>query len=76
MAKAVGVNGTLIEAKNTHIQVSQVRILASASVPFRPTTVPNAKFLALIETKRIRVYSLCLGLFSQVKYGVRSPEFI
>jgi hypothetical protein len=37
--------------------VSQVRILASKSVPFRPMTVqmPN---LALIETKRITVFLL------------------
>jgi hypothetical protein len=55
MAEAVGVNGTLIEAKHTHIQVSQVHMLASTSVPFKPATVPNAKFLPLIETKRIRV---------------------
>ncbi len=36
-----GLNGTLAEAKKrkTHIQVSQERILASTSVPFRPTTV-------------------------------------
>ncbi len=31
----VGLDETLVEAKNTHIQVSQVRFLASASVPFR-----------------------------------------
>ncbi len=38
-----------------HIQVSQARILASTSVPFRQTTMqmPNS---ALIETKRITVY--------------------
>ena len=53
----VDLNGTLLEAKictKTHIQVSQVRVLASTSVPFRPTTVqmPN---LALIETKRVTV---------------------
>ncbi len=46
---------TLFEAiVKTPIQVSQVRIFASISVPFRPTTVqmPN---LALFETKRITV---------------------
>jgi hypothetical protein len=38
-----------------HIQVSQVRILVSTRVPFRPTTVqmPN---LALVETKLITVH--------------------
>jgi hypothetical protein len=48
-----GSNGTLVEAKIC-TKVSFVRILASTSVPFRPTKVkmPN---LALIETKRITV---------------------
>jgi hypothetical protein len=58
--------GHLLKIKYKHIQVAQVYIVASISVPFRPTTVqmPN---VALIETKWITV---------KVKYGVRSPKFI
>jgi hypothetical protein len=49
----------LLKLKYAHC-VSQVRISASASVPFRPTMVqmPN---LALIEKKRITVYIFCLS---------------
>ena len=45
----VGLNRTFVEAKNTHLGHLNVRILASTSYLFRPTTVqmPN---LALIET--------------------------
>ncbi len=45
---------TFFELKNAHMQVSKVRILASTSVYFGPTTVqmPN---LALLETKWIAV---------------------
>jgi hypothetical protein len=46
---------------NTPIQVSQLRILTSISVPFRPTTVQMPQ-LALIETKRITVHLLTQSL--------------
>jgi hypothetical protein len=44
----------MLKLKNTHLENLNVPILASISVPFRPTTVqmPN---LALFETKRITV---------------------
>jgi hypothetical protein len=47
-------NGILVEAKNTHLGHLNVHILASTSVPVRPTTV-QMKYLALTDTKRITV---------------------
>jgi hypothetical protein len=47
-------NGTLIGDKKTHLGNVNVRILASKSVPFRPTTMQRPN-LAQIETKRIIV---------------------
>jgi hypothetical protein len=35
----VGLNGTLVEAKKTHIHVIQLRILALTNVTIRPTKV-------------------------------------
>ncbi len=49
----VGVNGTLVDAK-MYLGNLNIHILASISVPFRPTTVPMPH-LALIEMKRITV---------------------
>ncbi len=61
-----GLNGTLVQDKTrtVHSRVN-VNILASSSVPFRPTTlqVPN---LALNDTKRIRVYVGCPYLYSDM----------
>ncbi len=58
----MGLNRTLVEAKNTQIQVSHGSIKASKRVIFTPTTMqmPN---LALTETKRITVWegTFCAG---------------
>ncbi len=51
------INGALVEAKYVH-SVSQVRIVASASVPFRPATVKMP--LALIDTKQITVWLIVM----------------
>ncbi len=48
-----------------HLETLNVRNLALASVPFRPTTMqmPN---LALIETKRITLYVTSCQIPSQI----------
>jgi hypothetical protein len=51
----VGLNGTLVEAKIRPWDTLNVRILASSSVPFRPTTMQMPNY-ALIEHKLITVY--------------------
>ncbi len=49
----VGLNGTLVEAKicTMHILVSEVRILASTSVPFRLTTVQMPNYCTNLDEK-------------------------
>jgi len=54
----MGLNGTLLEDKMRNSRV-EVNILASTSVPFRPTTV-QVPIFALTNMKRIRVYTVSM----------------
>ena len=50
-----------------------MRILASTSVPFRPTTVQMPNF-ALIETKRITVYGSDFLTIMYVRYQKKQAD--
>ncbi len=52
----MGLNGTLLEDKMRNSRV-EVNILASTSVPFRPTTV-QVPIFALTNMKGIRVHCI------------------